>query len=100
MVWVKFVMPTTMSTMSSSVSECESHVNLVKKLTKAYYRDDQQVKFMDLQAEVDSLLEQLQNLKSEQVEAPRDEAWQSPLLRGILHSQIRLVINPPLAFDT
>lgn len=66
-------MPTIMSTMSSSVSECESHANLVKKLTKAYYRDDQQVKFMDLQAEVDSLLAQLQNLKSEQVEAPSDE---------------------------
>lgn len=74
MVWVKFIMPTTMSTMSSSVSECESHVNLVKKLTKAYYRDDQQVKFMNLQAEVDSLLEQLQNLKSE-LEVPREEDW-------------------------
>jgi hypothetical protein len=67
-------MPTTMSTMSSSVSECESHANLVKKLTKAYYRNDQQVKFMDLQAEVDSLLKKLQNLKSEEVETPRDEA--------------------------
>jgi len=63
-----------MSTMSSSVSECESHANLVKKLTKAYYRNDQQVKFMDLQAEVDSLLKKLQNLKSEEVETPRDEA--------------------------
>ena len=66
-------MPITMSTMSSSVSECESHANLIKKLTKAYYRDDQQVKFIDLQAEVDSLLAQLQSLKSEQVEAPSDE---------------------------
>jgi len=66
-------MPTTMSTMSSSVSEWESHANLVKKLTKAYYRDDQQVKFIDLQAEVDSLLAQLQSLKSEQLEAPSDE---------------------------
>ena len=62
-----------MSTMSSSVSECESHANLVKKLTKAYYRDDQQVKFIDLQAEVDSLLAQLQSLKSEQVEDTSDE---------------------------
>jgi hypothetical protein len=66
-------MQTTMSTMSSSVSECESHANLVKKLTKAYYRDDQQVKFMDLQAEVDSLLEQLQSLKSQRVETPNGE---------------------------
>jgi hypothetical protein len=31
------------------------------------------VKFIDLQAEVDSLLAQLQSLKSEQVEAPSDE---------------------------
>lgn len=67
-------MPTTMSTMSSSVSECESHANLVEKLTKAYYQGDQQVKFINLQAEVDSLLEQLQNLKSEQIEAPSDKA--------------------------
>ena len=66
-------MPITMSTMSSSVSQCESHANLVKKLTKAYYRDDQQVKFIDLQAEVDSLLEQLQSLKSERVETPSGE---------------------------
>ena len=65
-------MVTTMSTMSSSVSECESHANLVKKLTKAYYRDDQQVKFMDLQAEVDSLLEKLQSLKSGQVATPSE----------------------------
>lgn len=66
-------MSITMSTMSSSVSECESHVNLVKRLTKAYYRDDQQVKFMNLQAEVDSLLEQLQNLKSELAVVPGEE---------------------------
>ena len=66
-------MVTTMSTMSSSVSECESHANLVKKLTKAYYRDDQQVKFVDLQAEIDSLLKQLQSLKSEQVVTSGDK---------------------------
>ncbi|MEA5554717.1 hypothetical protein VB713_27705 [Anabaena cylindrica UHCC 0172] len=54
-----------MSNLSSSVTSCESHSELVKKLTKAYYRDDQQEKFIGLQAEVDSLLEQLQNLKSQ-----------------------------------
>ena len=43
------------------------------RLTSAYYRDDQQVKFMDLQAEVDSLLAQLQDLKSERVETPNEE---------------------------
>lgn len=65
-------MSTTMPTLSSTVSECESHANLVKKLTKAYYQDDQQVKFLNLQAEIDSLLEQLQNLKSEKLETPEE----------------------------
>ncbi len=58
----------TMSTISSSVSHYESQLNIVSKLTKAYYQDDQQVKFMNLQAEVDSLLCQLQSLKSQRLE--------------------------------
>lgn len=58
-----------MSTLSSSVASCESHSELVKKLTKAYYQDEQQEKFIGLQAEVDSLLEQLQNLKSQKLES-------------------------------
>jgi hypothetical protein len=58
-----------MSTLSSSVASCESHSELVKKLTKAYYQDAQQEKFIDLQTEVDTLLEQLQNLKSQRLEA-------------------------------
>ncbi|WP_071190172.1 hypothetical protein [Trichormus sp. NMC-1] len=62
-----------MSNLSSSVASCESHSELVKKLTKAYYRDDQQEKFMDLQAEVDSLLQQLQNLKSQKQESCNQE---------------------------
>ncbi len=63
----------TMSTLSSSVTDYESRVNLVNKLTKAYYQDDQQVKFMDLQAEVDSLLQQLQKLKNQRLEANNQE---------------------------
>lgn len=63
----------TMSNLSSSVASCESHSELVKKLTKAYYRDDQQEKFIDLQAEVDSLLEQLQNLKNQKTESSHHE---------------------------
>jgi hypothetical protein len=66
-------MSITMSNLSSSVASCESHSELVKKLTKAYYRDDQQEKFMDLQAEVDSLLQQLQNLKSQKPESCNQE---------------------------
>ncbi|MEO3704465.1 hypothetical protein [Trichormus azollae] len=62
-----------MSTLSSSVASCESHREMVKKLTKAYYRDDQQEKFMDLQAEVDSLLQQLQNIKSQRLESSSHE---------------------------
>ncbi|MBD2666836.1 hypothetical protein B6N60_02105 [Richelia sinica FACHB-800] len=52
----------------SSVTDTESRASLVSKLTKAYYRDDQQEKFMDLQAEIDSLLQQLQNLKNQREE--------------------------------
>ncbi|MBD2295285.1 hypothetical protein H6G06_17835 [Anabaena sphaerica FACHB-251] len=62
-----------MSTLSSSVASCESHSELVKKLTKAYYGDEQQEKFIDLQAEVDSLLQQLQNLKSQRLESSSHE---------------------------
>ena len=54
-----------MSTLSSSVATCESHSELVKKLTKSYYQDEQQEKFIGLQTEIDSLLEHLQNLKTE-----------------------------------
>ncbi|KRH95990.1 hypothetical protein CEP10_08515 [Cylindrospermopsis raciborskii S07] len=54
-----------MSTLSSSVATCESHSELVKKLTKAYYQDEQQEKFIGLQTEIDSLLQHLQNLKIE-----------------------------------
>ncbi|MFM5980523.1 MAG: hypothetical protein ACKO9I_08310 [Sphaerospermopsis kisseleviana] len=62
-----------MSTLSSSVASCESHSELVKKLTKAYYQDEQQEKFIDLQTEVDSLLQQLQNLKSQRLETSSHE---------------------------
>jgi uncharacterized protein YlxW (UPF0749 family) len=57
----------------SSVTDTESRASLVSKLTKAYYRDDQQEKFMDLQAEVDSLLQQLQNLKNQREEVDSQE---------------------------
>jgi hypothetical protein len=56
-----------MPTCLSSVSDRESHANWVSKLTKSYYQDDQQAKFMHLQAEVDSLLQQLENLKNQRL---------------------------------
>ncbi|MBD2246417.1 hypothetical protein [Nostoc sp. FACHB-888] len=56
-----------MPTCFSSVSDRESQANWVSKLTKSYYQDDQQAKFMHLQAEVDSLLQQLENLKHQRL---------------------------------
>ncbi|MEH2012305.1 hypothetical protein [Nostoc sp.] len=56
-----------MTTCLSSVSDRESQANWVSKLTKSYYQDDQQAKFMHLQAEVDSLLQQLENLKHQRL---------------------------------
>lgn len=54
-----------MSTYSSSVSERNSQA----VATKSYYQDDQQAKFMHLQAEIDSLLQQLQSLKQQKLTA-------------------------------
>lgn len=52
---------------SSSVSEHQqqSQTLWVRDLSKTCYQDDQQLKLRCLQAEVDSLLEQLQNLKEQ-----------------------------------
>ncbi|MCP6759865.1 MAG: hypothetical protein NHB32_14125 [Fischerella sp. CENA71] len=48
---------------TSSISERQSHTAWATKLEKCFNQVDQQVKFMHLQAEVDCLLQQLQNLK-------------------------------------
>jgi hypothetical protein len=56
-----------MATATSTVSERESQAAWTSHLTKSYYQDDQQVKLMSLQAEVDSLLEQLQSLKEQRL---------------------------------
>lgn len=48
---------------TSSVSDRESQSALATKLDKCFYQADQQVKLLHLQAEVDCLLQQLQNLK-------------------------------------
>ncbi|QSJ14642.1 hypothetical protein JYQ62_22370 [Nostoc sp. UHCC 0702] len=50
---------------SSSVSEHQSQTLWLKDLSKSCYQDDQQLKLRCLQAEVDSLLQQLQNLKEQ-----------------------------------
>ncbi|MBC1237803.1 hypothetical protein VF14_21090 [Nostoc linckia z18] len=58
-----------MPTCISSVPNRESQTSLVTKLTKSYYQDDQQAKFMHLQAEIDSLLQQLESLKHQRLAA-------------------------------
>lgn len=63
-----------MPTYSSSISKHHSQTLWVSDLTKSCYQDDQQVKLKSLQAEVDSLLEQLQNLKEQrQATSDREE---------------------------
>ncbi|MBG1262135.1 hypothetical protein [Nostoc commune] len=56
-----------MPTCLPSVSDRESQANWVSQLTKSYYQDDQQAKLMHLQAEVDSLLQQLENQKHQRL---------------------------------
>ncbi len=58
---------------TSSVFDRESYTALATKLDKCFYQADQQVKFMDLQAEVDCLLQQLQNLKTKRLAATAKE---------------------------
>ncbi|WP_392532076.1 hypothetical protein [Nostoc sp. C117] len=62
-----------MATCLYNVSDRESQTSWAKKLTKSYYQDDQQAKFMHLQAEVDSLLQQLENLKHQRIAARNQE---------------------------
>ncbi|BBD60903.1 hypothetical protein NIES2109_37030 [Nostoc sp. HK-01] len=61
-----------MSTLSS-VSERQSQATLISDLNKSYYQADQQVKLKNLEAEVDSLLQQLQNLKEQKLAAAHPE---------------------------
>ncbi|RUR85855.1 hypothetical protein ACF3DV_24095 [Chlorogloeopsis fritschii PCC 9212] len=51
----------------SSVSDFESQTALATKLDKCFYQADQQVKLLHLQAEIDCLLQQLQNLKLQRI---------------------------------
>ncbi|AFY43808.1 hypothetical protein [Nostoc sp. PCC 7107] len=61
-----------MSTLSS-VSERQSQATLISDLNKSYYQADQQAKLKNLEAEVDSLLQQLQNLKDQKLAAAHPE---------------------------
>lgn len=52
---------------TSGVFDLESQSILATKLDKCFYQADQQVKLLHLQAEVDCLLQQLQNLKMQRL---------------------------------
>lgn len=63
-----------MPTYSSSVSERPSQTLWVSDVKKSCYQEDQQAKLQDLQAEVDSLLQQLQSLKEQRLANQNSEA--------------------------
>ncbi|MDF5720902.1 MAG: hypothetical protein PUP91_10560 [Rhizonema sp. PD37] len=48
---------------TSTISHIDSQVTWASQLNKSLYQVEQQVKFMSLQAEVESLLKQLESLK-------------------------------------
>lgn len=58
---------------SSTVSERKCQATLVSDLNKSFYQADQQAKFKNLQAEIDTLLQQLQNLKEQRLAAPESD---------------------------
>jgi hypothetical protein len=53
------------SSVSSQVSGSQTQAIRTYELNKTLYKDDQQEKFMHLQAEVDTLLQQLQSIKQQ-----------------------------------
>ncbi|NJL09492.1 MAG: hypothetical protein HC908_02565 [Calothrix sp. SM1_7_51] len=52
-----------MPTSTTTISNTEIQSNRAWEISKSCYQQDQQVKFQDLQAEVDLLLQELQSLK-------------------------------------
>jgi hypothetical protein len=62
-----------MTTCLSTVSERDSQAIRVRELAKTCYQGDQQVKLMNLQAEVDSLLQELQSLKAQRLAITQEQ---------------------------
>ena len=50
---------------TSTISHIDSQVTWASQLNKSLYQIEQQVKFMNLEAEIESLLKQLESLKVE-----------------------------------
>jgi hypothetical protein len=57
-------MPPSTLTLDRPATTTSEREQQIAKLTKALYQADHQQKFLDLQAEVDTLLSQLQSLQS------------------------------------
>ncbi|MEB3292538.1 MAG: hypothetical protein VKJ24_05220 [Synechococcales bacterium] len=53
--------------MTSSTLTATATLDRPVSSAKSFYQEDQQIKFMTLQAEADSLLEQLQAIKAERL---------------------------------
>ncbi|MDH6062169.1 hypothetical protein NWP17_17300 [Chrysosporum bergii ANA360D] len=56
-----------MGTYLSNVSERPCQTLLVSDVSKSYYQDEQRAKLEHLEAEIDSLLQQLQNLNKQRL---------------------------------
>lgn len=52
-----------MPSSTTTITNPQTQSSRARELSKSCYQEDQQVKFQDLQAEVDSLLQELQSLK-------------------------------------
>ena len=58
---------------TSTISHIDSQVTWASQLNKSLYQIEQQVKFMNLEAEIESLLKQLESLKVERQASTSDE---------------------------
>ncbi len=58
---------------TSTISHIDSQVTWASQLNKSLYQIEQQVKFMNLQAEIESLLKELESLKVERQASTSDE---------------------------
>ncbi|GAC1453895.1 MAG: hypothetical protein NVS2B14_11580 [Chamaesiphon sp.] len=59
---------------SDSSAVADSNNTRILELTKSVYHAKERVKFMHLQAEVESLLQQLQTIKQQRQESPEQDA--------------------------
>ncbi len=58
---------------TSTISNPDSQTSWASQLTKSCYQGDQQLKFMSLQAEVESLLQKLQKLQRQRLDVTKED---------------------------